>query len=70
MGVEQIGEARGRDSGDRRGLVVERGDEDDGFEGEVVALAVGDSGVGGLEEAGKVVDRVAGARGLGWSVSA
>ncbi len=64
VGVEEVGEARGRDGGNRGGLVVEGGDQDHCFEGEMMALAVGDGRVRGLEEAGKIVDRGASTRGL------
>lgn len=55
--VEEVGEARGRDGGDGRGLVAEGRDEDDGLEGEVVWLCARNGGVRCLQVLGESLDR-------------
>jgi hypothetical protein len=62
VGVEKVGEAGWRDCGDRRGLVVEVGNEDDRLESEEVRLDVRSGLLGRLEVHGKALDGRAGTR--------
>lgn len=64
VGVEEVGETGGWDRGYRTGLVVEGGDEDDGFQGEVVGFCSGDGRVSVLEIGCESLDGGAGAWGL------
>jgi hypothetical protein len=64
VGVEEVGETGGWDRGYRTGLVVEGGDEDDGFQCQVVGFCSGDGGMSVLEVGGESLDGGAGAWGL------
>lgn len=60
MSVEEVGKVGRRDGGDGRGLVVERGDEDDAGELEVALLGAGHGGMRSVEVEGEAVESSAG----------
>lgn len=70
MRVEEVGEARRGDRGDRAGLVGEGRDKANRLEGEVVGLGTRDGCVWRLEVLCEPLDALAGIRGLRdiWSV--
>lgn len=64
MCVEEIGEAGRRDGCNRRGLVVEAGNEDDGFERQVVRFDVWPWGLWRLQVVGELFNGSASLRRL------
>lgn len=64
VGVEEVGKVGRRDGGNGRGLVVERGNEDDAGELEVAALGAGNGGVRSVEVESEAVESGTGVGGL------